>query len=203
MNCARARQRFPDLEAGLSDAAALAHVASCRLCEAELSMFRAVLYAVAGDRDAGVPDPGDEYWSRFLPSVRARLAEPRTTARARAGFPARAAAAALLMAGAAFGALLLPRPATIPDRPVAEASSRLESVLLKRSELAPEVAADMLGADLVLTLDPARVLAVMDETDLAAGLAGDWADERMRAIINGLSLEQAARLQAEIAAENG
>ena len=200
MTCARTRQSFPDLEAGLSDTAALAHIASCPSCAAELWMFRAVLDAAADYASTFVRDPGEEYWKRFLPSVRARLARQETTIRAHAGFPSRAAAAALLMAGAAIGALLLPRPADISDTRLAEANSRLERVLLKRPELAPEIAADLLGADPVLTLDAARVLAVMGETDQAASLAGEWVDEGLWSIIDGFRREQTARLRAELAA---
>ena len=63
--------------------------------------------------------------------------------------------------------------------------------------------ADLIGVDPVLSLETSRLLALSDETDQTMDFAGDWADEGVWAIIEGLNREQAARLLAELPAENG
>jgi len=200
VNCARARRKFPDSWTGLADADLMAHLAGCRACAEELRVFRAVLELAAGH--AAVPDPGDAYWRRFLPIVRARLMEVPATRLPRR-VSVRAAVAALLMAGAAAGALLLPSPPVGLDSPAGEAGVRMERMLRQRPEFAPAVAADVAGVDPVLAWDTAHLLELIDEADQTADLAGEWAEDGLWSIIDRLSHEQAIRLKAELSAEKG
>ncbi|HZI95276.1 MAG TPA: hypothetical protein VFE84_13610 [Patescibacteria group bacterium] len=214
LDCERALRHLADPLAGPPDEPVRQHLHSCASCAGEMRAFRAVLEAAADFRQSDVPDPGEPYWNRFLPSVRARIALRQDAGMPSERHPRRiAAAAVLLMILAAYGALILHPPAPGPDGAAGsvragasldEAGRRVDDALRRMPAASGEVAADMLGLDPFQEIGAGEILDAMKEIERPPSLSGSWAgleDDELERLLDRLDLSQTLELRAELAAE--
>ncbi|HEY3175448.1 MAG TPA: hypothetical protein VGK94_06760 [Candidatus Polarisedimenticolia bacterium] len=204
MTCEQARLGFADVTAGgPADAAVVEHLRICAACAEELRVFRAVLEEASRCAGADIPDPGEAYWDRFLPSVRERVALHRTTAdRSRASLRAVAAATLLMVAGSVGALLLSPESAHHGD-PLLAAGHRLDEALERMPGLLPEVAGDMLGTDPIGDVTDRQILDSIEEIEPPRGFAQEWSSDDVERMLGQLTAEQVARLKADLATDLG
>jgi len=195
------------------------HLAGCERCAAE---SRRVAEALAGVSELDVPDPGPEYWTSFLPRVRARIEEaPSRPVPGRLRsigdllFPARwsparlaaAAALAVILAGAAAARLgWLGNPSGTVS-PEASIETRLDEELAAAgNDAAIEVDAMLIGAGSYTSLeetdlDPDSLQDALGEVvaSLSTESLRDW--DSMDEMIEGLSEEETKALIDELKPE--
>ncbi len=173
-----------------------------------------------------VPDPGEAYWEQFLPSVKARIESGRAgggTGReawlplfARPSRAVRAAAAAVvLMMAAGMAAFMLTDPVPPDAGSIEMAGLRLQMALDHAAVLPVDSAGAIalpgdelpaVGSPRSLTenlpeIDPADLIQALEEIYRPAGDGYLWVEDDVAGLLQGLSAPQAARLRAQLAAE--
>lgn len=180
-------------------AALSTHIESCPACRAELEALSGILQAASASPDRVVPDPGDAYWDRFLPAVRARIDARGRTVAARLT-PARAALAAGLLAAAALSSLL--HVQNVPDP-----GQRLQDSLARLGATAPRITVDVSDPGILeLTVErepqPGELMEAFG--DIAPPSAGDlWNDSELTGLLDRLDAESMKKLKAELTARRG
>ena len=208
MTCDQVRERIDDLAAGrLTGAAreeALAHIAGCAACSADLEAARGLAAPLAGL--ARSIEPPRDLW----PAIAARTAQRPAFASKHRPFLAIAAALALVAGSSAVTMLVLrdtePGPAPVAGTAPAPAAPRFEArYVAETRELADllERQRELLAPETVAVLE--RNLAIIDSAiaDSRAALAADPSNGELELLLRAgyeqkvALLQQATRLARE------
>lgn len=215
MNCARAMRAVAETWGGAAPPPrnVTRHLRRCAACALEARRLEEILEEVAR---AEIPDPGGEYWDRFLPRLRARLAggavadriadaEERARPRRIGWRPLALSGAAALLLAAAVLALWNGPARTAPESDLAALDRDIEERIASatpgaRSRIAdlfsPWESAEIAAADLDLGREEisdaiGRFAPILTPSDL-----GGLPD--LEGILEGLSREEAKELLGEI-----